>query len=131
MGSLYLINMAIAQVTNNPVMADGPSLHQDAKQQLHQYLRTIWSRIIDFGNGAGKDVVLFVLSQEETGLPVFEIYGNGNSGGKVISNTPLELKEKDETLDFYFCSWMFGCCFSRYSLVRLSLFCRFRVVLVH
>ena len=32
--------MAIAQVTNNPAMTDGSSLHQYAKQQVHQYLRT-------------------------------------------------------------------------------------------
>ena len=32
--------MAMAQVTNNPTIADGSSIHQDAKQQLHSYLRT-------------------------------------------------------------------------------------------
>ena len=32
--------MAMAQITDNPAMVDGSSLHQDAKQQLHQYLRT-------------------------------------------------------------------------------------------
>ena len=32
--------MAMAQVTNNPAIADGASFHQEAKQQLHQYLRT-------------------------------------------------------------------------------------------
>jgi len=32
--------MAMAQVTDNPAMADGSSIHQDAKQQLHQYLHT-------------------------------------------------------------------------------------------
>ena len=32
--------MAMAQVTDNPSMADGSSIHQDAKQQLHQYLHT-------------------------------------------------------------------------------------------
>ena len=32
--------MAISQVTDNPAMADGSSIHQEAKQQLHQYLRT-------------------------------------------------------------------------------------------
>jgi hypothetical protein len=32
--------MAMAQVTDNPAMADGSSIHHDAKQQLHQYLRT-------------------------------------------------------------------------------------------
>ena len=30
----------MAQVTDNPAMADGSSIHHDAKQQLHQYLRT-------------------------------------------------------------------------------------------
>ena len=38
-GAEYL-NMAMAQVTNNPAMADGSSIHQEAKQQLHNYLRT-------------------------------------------------------------------------------------------
>ena len=32
--------MAMAQVTDNPAMADGSSIHHDAKQQLHEYLRT-------------------------------------------------------------------------------------------
>ena len=31
--------MAMAQVTNNPAIADGSSIHQEAKQQLHSYLR--------------------------------------------------------------------------------------------
>ena len=31
--------MAIAQVTDNPAIADGSSIHQEAKQQLHQLLR--------------------------------------------------------------------------------------------
>ena len=30
----------MAQVTDNPDMAEGSSIHRDAKQQLHQYLRT-------------------------------------------------------------------------------------------
>ena len=30
----------MAQVTDNPAMAGGSSIHQDAKQQLHQYLHT-------------------------------------------------------------------------------------------
>ena len=34
------INMAMAQVTDNPAMADGSSIHQEAKQQLHSYLRS-------------------------------------------------------------------------------------------
>ena len=32
--------MAMAQVTDNPAMADGSSFHQEAKQQLHEYIRT-------------------------------------------------------------------------------------------
>jgi hypothetical protein len=30
---LEYLNMAMAQVTDNPAMADGSSIHQDAKQQ--------------------------------------------------------------------------------------------------
>jgi len=37
---LEYLNMAMAQVTDNPDMADGSSIHQEAKQLLHQYLRT-------------------------------------------------------------------------------------------
>ena len=37
---LEYLNMAMAQVTDNPAIADGSSLHQEAKQQLHEYLRT-------------------------------------------------------------------------------------------
>ena len=37
---LEYLNMAMAQVTDNPAIADGSSIHQDAKQQLHQYLHT-------------------------------------------------------------------------------------------
>jgi len=37
---LEYLNMAMAQVTDNPAMTDGFSIHQEAKQQLHQYLRT-------------------------------------------------------------------------------------------
>ena len=31
--------MAMAQVTDNPAIAEGVSIHNDAKQQLHSYLR--------------------------------------------------------------------------------------------
>ena len=37
---LEYLNMAMAQVTDNPAMAEGSSIHQDAKQQLHSYLRS-------------------------------------------------------------------------------------------
>ena len=46
---LEYLNMALAQVTDNPAMADGSSLHQDAKQQLHQYLRTYIQPLIRAG----------------------------------------------------------------------------------
>ena len=36
---LEYLNMAMAQVTDNPAMADSSSIHQEAKQQLHSYLR--------------------------------------------------------------------------------------------
>ena len=37
---LEYLNMAMAQVTDNPDIADGSSIHQEAKQQLHEYLCT-------------------------------------------------------------------------------------------
>ena len=37
---LEYLNLAMAQVTDNPAIADGSSIHNDAKQQLHSYLRT-------------------------------------------------------------------------------------------
>ena len=37
---LDYLNMAMAQVTDNPAMADGSSIHQEAKQQLNEYLHT-------------------------------------------------------------------------------------------
>ena len=37
---LEYLNLAMAQVTDNPAIADSSSIHQDAKQQLHSYLRT-------------------------------------------------------------------------------------------
>ena len=37
---LEYLNLAMAQVTDNPAIADGSSIHQQAKQQLHSYLRT-------------------------------------------------------------------------------------------
>ena len=39
-GRLDQINMAMAQVTDNPAIAEGASIHREAKQQLHSYLRT-------------------------------------------------------------------------------------------
>jgi hypothetical protein len=41
--------MAMAQVTDNPAMADGSSIHQQAKQQLHQYLHTYVQPLLQAG----------------------------------------------------------------------------------
>ena len=36
---LEYLNLAMAQVTDNPAIAEGASIHQEAKQQLNSYLR--------------------------------------------------------------------------------------------
>ena len=41
--------MRIAQVTDNPAMTDGSSIHQEAKQQLYQYLRTYIQPLVKAG----------------------------------------------------------------------------------
>ena len=41
--------MAMAQVTDNPSMADGSSIHQQAKQQLHSYLRNSIQPLLNSG----------------------------------------------------------------------------------
>ena len=46
---LEYLNMAIAQVTDNPTIAGGPSIHQQAKQQLHDYIRTYIQPLIQTG----------------------------------------------------------------------------------
>ena len=47
---LEYLNIAIAQVTDNPAMAEGSSIHQEAKQQLHNYLRTNIKPLLQTGN---------------------------------------------------------------------------------
>ena len=39
----------MAQVTDNPAMADGSSIHQDAKQKLNSYLRTNIQPLMQIG----------------------------------------------------------------------------------
>ena len=41
--------MAMAQVTDNPAIADGSSIHQEAKQQLQQYLHTYIQPLLKAG----------------------------------------------------------------------------------
>jgi len=45
----------MAQVTDNPAMADSSSIHQDAKQQLHEYIRTYIQPLMR----AGKQVTVW------------------------------------------------------------------------
>ena len=47
---LEYLNLAMAQVTDNPAIADGSSIHQEAKQQLHSYLRTNIQPLMQTGN---------------------------------------------------------------------------------
>ena len=55
---LEYLNMAMAQVTDNPAMADGSSIHQQAKQQLHQYIRTYIQPLLRAGKPLGlKDIL--------------------------------------------------------------------------
>ena len=39
----------MVQVTDNPVMADGSSIHQQAKQQLHSYPRNNIQPLMQIG----------------------------------------------------------------------------------
>ena len=56
--------MAMAQVTDNPALAEGSSLHQDAKQQLHNYLRTYIQPLMRAGKQASwQDILLQVNSR--------------------------------------------------------------------
>ena len=43
----------MAQVTDNPAMADGSSIHNDAKQLQHQYLRTNIQPLMQTGKPMG------------------------------------------------------------------------------
>ena len=48
----------MAQVTDNPAIADGSSIHQEAKQQLHQYIRTYIQPLLRAGKPLGlKDIL--------------------------------------------------------------------------
>ena len=50
--------MAMAQVTDNPAMAEGASIHQEAKQQLHRYFRTNIQLLMQTGKPLGlKDIL--------------------------------------------------------------------------
>ncbi|MEN9973585.1 MAG: hypothetical protein RIS20_1932, partial [Bacteroidota bacterium] len=49
----------------------------------------IWQRLIDFGNGAGQQTVLFALSGGTTGNPVFEYYTAPGQSVSITSSTTI------------------------------------------
>ena len=65
---LEYLNMAIAQVTDNPAMAEGSSLHQDAKQQLHQYIRAYIQPLMRAGKQASWDDLLLQINRRKPKL---------------------------------------------------------------
>ena len=65
---LEYLNMAMAQVTDNPAIADGSSLHQEAKQQLHQYLRTYIQPLIRAGKPLDLNDMLLQLNSRKPKL---------------------------------------------------------------
>ena len=60
--------MAMAQVTDNPALAEGSSLHQDAKQQLHNYLRTYIQPLMRAGKQASWQDILLQLNSRKPQL---------------------------------------------------------------
>jgi len=48
----------MAQVTDNPTIADGSSIHQQAKQQLHSYLRSNIQPLMQTGKPLGLKEIL-------------------------------------------------------------------------
>ena len=61
LGKSTYLNVATAQVTDNPAMADGSSIHQEAKQQLHSYLRTYIKPLLRAGKPLDlKDIIHYV-----------------------------------------------------------------------
>ena len=65
---LEYLNMAMAQVTNNPVIADGSSIHQEAKQQLHSYLRTNIQPLMQTGKPLGLKEILHRVTRRKPKL---------------------------------------------------------------
>ena len=60
--------MAMAQVTDNPIIADGSSFHQEAKQQLHSYLRTNIQPLMRAGKQASWDDLLLQINRRKPKL---------------------------------------------------------------
>ena len=52
------LNLAMAQVTDNPAIADGSSIHQEAKQLLHSYLRNSIQPLMQTGKPLDSNDIL-------------------------------------------------------------------------
>ena len=65
---LEYLNMAMAQVTDNPAIAEGSSIHQEAKQQLHSYLRTNIQPFMQTGKQASWDDLLLQINRRKPKL---------------------------------------------------------------
>ena len=60
--------MAMAQVTDNPAVAEGSSLHQEAKQQLHQYIRAYIQPLMRAGKQASWHDLLLQINRRKPKL---------------------------------------------------------------
>jgi len=67
-GRLDRINMAMAQVTDNPAMAEEASIHQEAKQQLHSYLRTNIQPLMQTGKPLDLKEILYRVTSSKPKL---------------------------------------------------------------
>ena len=58
----------MAQVTGNPAIAEGASIHQEAKQQLHSYLRNNIQPLMRAGKQASWDDLLLQINRRKPKL---------------------------------------------------------------
>ena len=65
---LEYLNMAMAQVTDNPAMAEGASIHQEAKQQLHSYLRNNIQPLMQTGKPLDLKEILYRVTSRKPKL---------------------------------------------------------------
>jgi len=65
---LEYLNLAMAQVTDNPIIAEGSSFHQEAKQQLHSYLRTNIQPLMQTGKPLGLNDILHRVTRRKPKL---------------------------------------------------------------
>ena len=65
---LEYLNMAISQVTDNPAVVEGSSIHQDAKQQLHEYIRSYIQPLMRAGKQASWNNLLLQINRRKPKL---------------------------------------------------------------